>query len=231
MQRKWKIAAVTLVSVLVLGTAAAVAAPRAGGLEEIGQKVYWSLLTDGQKAEAKAIAADYLADVAPDRLGAAARLMRLKADVAGVLTKEQRIEAGKLGWIAKNLPKEKRREHFAELLASTDREALAGRVEKLQAATPEERVTLGIEIIDQIYDAAEPKLAARLSLTEEQRRQIRVLVGAAKTDLQPVAVRLATAKAAAVAKGLALLDTEQKKKLDSFRDGVRAKILSFIRGK
>jgi hypothetical protein len=227
-----KIVGLVVAGVLLAGTAVAVAAPRGfRGLDEIGQKAYWSLLSEGQREQAKELALDYVAATAPDRLAAASRWFRLQADVATVLTQDQRREAAKLRWIGKNLPADKRREVFSSILDGTDREALAKRVERLEAASPEERVTIGIEILDQVYDAAEPRFAEKLGLTADQRARIRTLVGEARTDLVPVAVRLSQAKSGAVTKGLDLLDAQQRQRLDTVRTDVRTRVLAFLRGK
>ncbi len=230
--RKLKVVVVAGAAVVLGAAAVALAAPRGfRGLEEIGQKAYWSMLSEGQREQAKDVALDFTALTAPDRFAAASRFLKLQSDVAQVLTLEQRREAAKLGWIAKSLPQEKRRELFSSILEGTDREALAQRVERLETASPEERVTLGIEIVEQVYGAAEPRLAERIGLTADQRGQIRGLVDAAKTDLQPIAVRLAQAKADATTKGLAILDATQRARLDGVRTEVRTRVLDFLRGK
>ena len=124
---KRKIAALSALAVLVLagftvatGQERLAETRRSHGLKALGFKVYWSLLDDGQKGEAKEIISDFLAETAPDRLAVLSRVMRHKADVAALLTKEQRVQAGKIGAMVRKLPKEKRHELVDRLLEGTD---------------------------------------------------------------------------------------------------------------
>jgi Spy/CpxP family protein refolding chaperone len=231
------IVTVALVAVVALaGTTAAVGAEkygqakRAGGLKALGFKVYWSLLDSEQKDQAKEIISDFLAETASDRLSALSRLIKYKADVADVLTKEQRRKAGKIRWAVRQLPEEKRKALIDEVLDGTDRQALADRVERHASASPEDKVAIGLEILDQVYEAVEPRLAEKLSLTREQRDRIKELFTELKTDLEPVAIRIEKAKAEAVRKGISILDEEQRGKLEKFKEDVSEKVLAFIRG-
>jgi len=225
-----------LAGVVLLGATAASAGERAAasrrarGLKALGLKVYWSLLREDQKADAKAVLADFLTDTAPDRLSAAARLLRFKADVAAVLTPEQRREAARMKRASQGLAGDERRAVLDRLLEGTDREALAARVERLAGAAPQAKVMTGLEILDQLYDVAEPAIAERLGLSPEQRERIRALYVGLKSDLTPVAVRLETAKAAATAKAVALLDDAQRTKLEQARESIAEKVLAFLRG-
>ncbi|MHC4472846.1 MAG: hypothetical protein ACYTDY_00700 [Planctomycetota bacterium] len=234
---KRKITALVAVAVVALaGTTAAVAAEKygqarqAGGLKALGFKVYWSMLDEGQKEQAKTIISDFLAETAPDRLAAFGRLVRFKADVAEVLTVEQRKKAGKIRSAVKKLPEERRKALVDEILDGTDRQALADRVERHASASPEDKVTIGLEILDQLYDVVEPRLAEKLALTKDQRDRIRVLYDGLKRELRPAAVRIEKAKAEASRKGLGILDAEQREKLERFKESVTEKVLAFIRG-
>ena len=206
------------------------AAREARGLRALGLQAYWSLLREDQKPAARAILGEHLAATAPDRLAAAARLLRFKADVAALLTTEQRKAAARLAQQVRGMSQEDRRDGFDGLLDQTDREALARRAEARVTATPEERVALGLEMLDQMYALVEPTLAERLTLTQEQRTTVRALYEALKTDLQPVGVRLEVAKAEAARAGVALLDAEQKAKFEAFVTDVRERVLGFLRG-
>lgn len=227
---KWKIAGIAAVG-LVIAAGVARAAPRGarGGAEALERKFYWSLLRADQKREVEKAVADFLAQTAPDRDLAASRMLRLRAEATALLTVEQRKDAGKVAWFVKHLTEAERREGFDRFLDGTDREALARRIERLEGAAPEDRVAIGIEILDQVYDAAEAKLAEALKLSPEQRTGLKALYGQAKEDLKPLAVRIETAKGGLVRTGLALLDEEQKAKFDAFHADLRAKILAFVR--
>ena len=231
---RWKTTIILVSVALVLaGTTAAVAAEKQGrakGLKALGLKFYWSLLDEGQKEQAKEIAADFLADTASDRLAAMSRLLRYKSDVAALLTKEQRKTAGKIKAIVKKLPEEKRKALFEEILNGTDRQALAERIERHASATPEDKVTIGFEILDQVYEALEPKLSEKLTLSRQQLLELRGLYEELKKDLRPLAVRLEKAKAAAKEKGLSILSAEQRAKVERFKETVTEKVLAFIRG-
>jgi hypothetical protein len=225
-----------LTIVALFGATAAVAGERAAerrrarGLKALGFKVDWSLLRDDQKDEAKEIIAEFLTDTAPDRLAALGRLVQFKADVAALLTPAQRREAARMHREGKQRTEEERRALADRLLSDTDRQALAARVERLAGATPEQKVTIGVEILDQVVEVIEPKVAERLALTTDQRDRLRTLYEELKVDLRPTAIRLETAKAEAVRQGVALLDDDQRAKLETFRDTVMEKVLAFLRG-
>ena len=201
-----------------------------GELKHLGLKAYWSVLHEDQKESAKAILADHLATVAPDRMATAARLLTYRANVAAALTKEQRIQAADLLKKVGELPAKEKWVLVDRRLGTTDRAALADRVEALEAAGPEARVDLGSEILDQVFEAVEAELAEQISLTAEQRRTISGLRAGLKTDLRPLAIRLATAREETKQKAMALLDSEQRTRLEDLGKGIRARILSFIRG-
>lgn len=229
--KSWKlVSGVAIAVVTVVGTAVALAGPRFRGAEDLGLKAYWSVLNDTQKEQAKGIAADYLAETAPDRLATGARIMRFRADVATVLTVEQRKQVAANWWAGRGRTPEEKGARLEHLLASMDRGAVADRVERMETATPEQRVTLAIELFDQFWAAAEPKVATDLKLTDDQLAKIRALAANAKSDVRPVAVRVATAKEQAKAKGLAILDESQRKRLDDARVSGRARLMAFIRG-
>lgn len=223
-----------LVLVLGAGTAAATGrfddARGKAGLKALGFKVYWSLLDDGQKAEAKEIVADHLAATGPDRLAAAARLLRYRADVAALLTKEQRAKALKIAFTVKKLPKERRIALLDRLLDKTDRAALANRLEGLIDASPEARVGGGLDVLDQLHALLLAEAATRLGLTADQTARIDALYRELRTDIEPIALRLAQAKDDAVRKGLSILDETQKAKLELVKDAVIEKVLAFLRG-
>ena len=220
---------VALLMVLIV-TTGAFAGDGKGGLKALGMKVYWSLLDAGQKEEAKTIIADHLAETGPDRLRAASRLIRYWADVTEVMTKEQRLKAVRFREVVKKLPKERRIALLNRLLDRTDRAALAGLIEQSSSAAPEDRLEVGIEILDLVHDALLAAGVERWGLTADQTAKIEVLYEEMKQDLRPVALRLARARAEAVRRGTAILDEEQKAKLDTFKDAVLDKVLTFIRG-
>jgi len=130
-------------AVAVVGVAANdgnVASAQTGkGLRAFGLKVYWSLLDETQKDEAKEIISDHRAETAADRLRAASRLLRYRADVAEVLTKEQREKLVRLRRVVTRLPEAKKRALLEKLLRRTDRNLLADRLESLDGAGPEAR--------------------------------------------------------------------------------------------
>ena len=200
------------------------------GLKALGFKVYWTLLTAEQKEQAKEIIADHLADTQADRLRAAARLIEYRADVADVLTKEQREQLARLKKVIRRLPENKRKALLVRFLNRTDRALLATRVESLDGATPEQRVETGLLILDQVHDALKAALVERVSLTEEQARKIDALYSDTKDDLKPIAVRLATQRAAVIEKGIGILTEEQRAKLTKVKETVTEKVLAFIRG-
>jgi hypothetical protein len=202
----------------------------ASKLKNLGFKVYWSLLTAEQKEEAKEIIADHLADTATDRLKFAARVLEYKADVADVLTKEQRIALGKYKAVAKRLPERKRKALLVKFLDRLDRALLAERLESLDGATPEDRVAIGVRILDQVHEGLKAALVERIELTDEQARKIDLLWSDVKKDLEPVALRLAKARAAVIEKGTGLLTDEQKTKLEKVKETVAGKVVAFIRG-
>ncbi len=199
-------------------------------LKNLGFKVYWSLLTAEQKIEAKEIIADHLAATAPDRLRLAARVVRYKGDVAEVLTKEQRRKIGRFKAVVKRLPEARRKALLVKFLDRTDRALLAERIESLGTATPEKRVEIGIQILDQVHNAWKAVLVDRIGLTEEQARKIDVLWSDLKKETDPIAVRLAKARAAVIEKGKAILDEEQLQKLEKVKEAVLPRVLDFIRG-
>jgi len=228
--RKTVIAA-ALAGIVLAGTA--LAADRAaearfrGGLKALG---FQAILDETQKEEAREILSDHLAATAPDRLSALSRLIRFRADVAAVLTEEQRRKAGKLRTIARKLPEAKRRRMADRLLDLTDRAALADLAERHEAAGPGEKVALGFRMLDLLVDALEADLRRKLTLTGGQVAEIRALWEELKTDLRPVADRLSVAKEEVKRRGLAILDAGQREKLQAFGDDLRTKILDFLRG-
>ena len=230
---KWKLAGVAAVGlVLVVGAGAALAAPhRRGrdGVEALERRYYASLLRAEQHAPARALLMDFLAQTAPDRDIAGSRLLRWRGEAAAILTVEQRKDAGGLAVLAAKMDAAARREGLDKLLDGTDREALAKRVERLDAATPDERVAIGLAILEQVYDVYEPMLAKRLSLTDDQRTKLRALLAGAKDDLRPIAVRLEVAKVGLHRNALALLDEEQRAKFAAFHADLREKVLAFLR--
>jgi len=231
---KWKLVGIAAVGlVLVAGAGAALAAPhRRGrdGVEALERRYYASLLRVEQHAPAKALLVDYLAQTAPDRDLAGARLLRWRGEAAAILTIEQRKDAGALAAFAATMDAAAKREGLDKLLDGTDREALAKRVERLEGATPDERVAIGLEILEQVYDTYEPVLAKRLTLTDDQRTRLRALLASAKDDLRPVAVRLDLAKVELHRRALALLDDDQRAKFAAFHADLRTKVLAFVRG-
>jgi hypothetical protein len=234
-QRALRVLAV-LGGLLLLGATVAWAGEQAQtrrrnqGLRAAGLRVYWSLLRDDQREPAREILGDFLVGTQPDRLQASARLVRLKADVAGILTESQR----RMAWTARKrfraLAADARRALVDRMLSQTDRAVLASRVERMQAAAPEARVALGIEILGQVGDVLEAEMARTLGLSDRQRAGIRALYDEALAELKPIALRLATAKAEAVARALALLDADQRTKVELWHEDVRAKVLTFLRG-
>jgi hypothetical protein len=224
------IAAGLVVVTLLAGATALAGDGLARGAKHLGLRACWSLLTAEQKAEAKEILAEHLAATAPDRLVALARVVKFKAEVAAVLTPEQRVQAGKLGWAVRRLPRERKVALLDELLDGTDRTALADRVESLDAAAPADRVKLGLAILDQVVEVLTPKLVEKLALTAEQVEGIRTLYAEAKADLEPVAVRLAKARALAVRRGLSILTGEQRARLTERKEGFLSKVVAFLRG-
>jgi hypothetical protein len=229
---KWKLAGIAAVGLVVVGAGAALAAPhRRGhdGVAALERRYYASLLRPEQRPQAKALLADFLAETAPDRDLAGSRLLRWRGEAAALLTIDQRKDAGGLGAFVAKMDAAARREGLDKLLDGTDREALATRVERLEAAAPDERVTIGLEILDQVYDVYEPVLAKRLTLTDEQRTKLRALFASAKDDLRPIAVRLELARVELYRKALALLDDDQRAKFAAFHADLRAKVLAFLR--
>lgn len=201
-----------------------------GGLRAIGLKAYWSVLREDQKDEAKEILADFLAATAADRSFATARLLDFRADVLALLGPEQIREAGRLRRAVAGLPRERRIELLDRLLDRTDRSGLADRVERLAGASPEQRVTLGFEILDLLLGAVLEELRPRLSLTAEQQASLRDLYGRLEEEIRPASVRIAAAKAEATRKALSLLDAGQRARLEQIRETVTAKVLGFLAG-
>jgi hypothetical protein len=275
---KWKLVGIAALGVVLVGGAGvALAAPRrdgrAGrdGVEAQERRFYVSLLRPDQQAQAKALLANFLAETAPDRDLAAARLLVWRSDATSLLSIEQRKNAGEIGSYLKHLDPTARWEGLAGccvpevshlgvveshglrlpfcqailravvqprcetcgtgfgLLDGTDREALARRVERLDGASPEDRITIELEILDQAYDVFEPALAKRVSCTDDQRAKLRALYAKAKDDLRPIATRLERAKVELRRSALALLDAEQSAKFSAFHAHLRAKVLAFIR--
>lgn len=225
--------AVVAVALLVAGTSALAregARRRAQGWKALGLRAYWSLLSEEQQEQAKTLLIDHLAQTAPDRLSAAARLMRFKADVVTVLTPEQRVVAGRIHWLSKHRTREERLAAFDQLLEGTDRDALAALVERHVAAAPDAKVAIAFEILDRIWAVLEPKAVEVLGLGDAQQDRIRALYEDLKTDLEPVALRLETAKAEAVRAALAILDDDQRETLERFRTHILEKVLTFLRG-
>ncbi len=225
----------TIGTVVLLAVAGALLASTAdarilGEVEKLGMKAYWSLLDEGQRAEAKAIAERYLADTAPDRLAVEARVAKYRADVAALLSPEQRREAVRILAAVKRMAPGSRRALLDRLLDRTDRAALAGKVERIASAAAPEQVALGVEVLDDVAEVMLAVFTEKLSLTAEQTSGIRTLYADLKADLLPVAGRLAEAKAAAAREGLALLRPEQKARLDEFRAGLLGKVIAFLRG-
>jgi hypothetical protein len=230
---KWKLVGVAAAGLmLVVGAGAALAAPhRRGrdGVEALERRYYASLLRADQRPPAKTLLADFLAQTAPDRDLAGARLLRWRGEAAAVLTVEQRKDAGGLAAFVAKMDAAAKREGLDELLDGADREALAKRVERLDAATPDERVAIGLEILEQAYDVCEPVLAKRLTLTDDQRARLRALLASAKDDLRPIAVRLELARVELHRRALALLDDDQRARFAAFHADLRAKVLAFLR--
>jgi hypothetical protein len=212
------------------GPPSARAQAKAHGLEGLGLRAYWSVLREDQKSEAKAIIADHLARTASDRLAALAHCVQFKADVVALLTPEQRKAAWRLARLQRHTPRGERIAALDRLLDGTDRAALADEVESLGSATPEEKVRIGLAIHDRLYGLVEPKVAEALDLTPDQRDRLRDLYEGLKTDLEPIAVRIATAKAEDAQRGMALLDDQQRETLKRFGERVAGKVLTFIRG-
>lgn len=230
--QRWKlVSGVAVAVVLVAGTAVALAGPRFPGARETGMRAYWSLLDDAQKAQAKEIAADYLAETAPDLYGLAARVLRLRGDVAAVLTVEQRREAVRLHAERRGWTQTERGARLERLLATMDRDAVARDVERLESAPPEERVTTVLDLLDRFRAAAEPGIVDALKLSADQVARIHALADEAKADVRPVAVRVVAARDAAKAKGLALLDASQRARLDEARATGRGRLLGVLRGR
>lgn len=230
---RWTIAGVaTGIVMLVAGAGAALAQAadrKAGGIEAIERKFYWSLLHADQKKAVETALADFLAESSPDRDLAASRLLKFRADATTLLSVEQRKDAGRVRWFVKHLTDVERREGLDRFLDGLDREALARRIERLDGASPEDRIAIGIEILDQAYDAGEPKLVEKLKLSEDQRAKLRALYSALKEDLKPIAVRLERAKADLRRTALALLDADQRQRFDAFHADLMAKVLAFVR--
>jgi hypothetical protein len=221
---------IALLSVAVALFATPADARWMGELEKLGIKAYWSLLDEGQREQAKALAERYLADTAPDRLAVEARVAKYRADVAALLTPEQRREAVRILAAVKRMAPERRRALLEGLLDRTDRTALAGRVERIASAGPQDKLALGMEILDEVAGAMLAVFTEKLGLSAEQQAGIRALYAGLKADVLPAAGRLSEAKAAATREGLALLRPEQKARFDEFRAGVLSKVLAFIRG-
>ena len=89
---------------------------------------------------------------------------------------------------------------------------------------------LGIEVLGQVGDVMEAEMTRTLGLSDRQRAGIRTLYDEALAELKPIALRLAAARAEAVARALALLDAEQRTKVELWHEDVRAEVLTFLRG-
>ncbi len=201
-----------------------------GSLKKLGFKFYWSLLDADQQMQAKEIIADHLAKTTADRLAAAALVVKFKADVAALLTLEQIKQAGKIRKVMKTMPRGKRAVVFNRLLGTTDRAAFTDRVARIVDAGPEDRVRIGIELLDQTVDLFLAEYGPRVDLTREQETRIREHYAALKTDLKPVALRLSRARATVIEEALAILTDEQRAKVGKFKDKVLQKILAWLQG-
>src|SRR5262245_8775704 len=228
----WKLASIAAIGLAVVGAGVAVAGTRGrarDGIEAQERRYYASLLRADQRPQAKNLFIDFLAETAPDRDLALARLLTWRADASALLSVEQRKKAAELAWFVRHMDAAARLEGLDKLLDGTDREALARRVERLEGASAEDRVAIGFEIFDQAYDLFEPELSKRLTLSDEQRTKLRALFSKAKDDLRPIALRLEKSKVELRRKALALLDSEQSAKFAAFHADLRAKALQFIR--
>ncbi len=199
-------------------------------LKKLGFKFYWSLLDADQQMQAKEIIADHLAKTTADRLAAAALVVKFRADVAALLTLEQIKQAGKIRKVMKTMPRGKRAVVFDRLLGTTDRVAFTDRVSRIVDAGPEDRVRIGIELLDQMVDVYLAEYGPRLKLTREQETRIREHYAALKTDLKPVALRLSTARAKVIEEARAILTDDQRAKVGKFKDTVLQKVLAWLQG-
>jgi hypothetical protein len=222
---------ITLATIVLAATTVAIAAERdRNPLKKLGLKFYWSLLDADQQEQAKELLAVHLTETAADRTGAAARVLRFRAEVLEVLNHEQIRKAARIKKVMGALPKEKRAAVFDRLLDTTDRALFTERVERLAAAGPEERVRVGMELMDQLVDVTLAEYGPRLELSRDQELRIREAYSRLKTDLEPVALRLSAARARVTESALAILTAEQREKVGEFKDTVMEKVLGWLRG-
>jgi hypothetical protein len=199
-------------------------------LKKLGFRAYWSLLDAGQRQEARKLVVENLIGTAADRLRCAARILEYRADVAEVLTPDQRRKIGKLRHVVRHLPEFRKRRLPSRFLGETDRELLAERIGKMAAAGPEERVDLGFLVHGQLHEAMISALEGRIELSEEQIGRLRDLYADLTEDLRPAAVRIETARQETVRKGLALLTERQREKLERIGKFISDRVLAFVRG-